>query len=51
MAETKTTATDASVDAYLTSRARAEQLTDCKAIMAICKQVTKQLSKMWGQAS
>ena len=48
MAETKTKPTDASVDAYLASRASPEQLADCKAIMAMCKRVTKQRPKMWG---
>jgi hypothetical protein len=42
MAETKTKPTGASVDAYLASRASPEQLADCKAIMAMCKRVTKQ---------
>ena len=48
MAELKTKYTDASVDDYLASRASPEQLTDCRAIMAICKRVTKQQPKMWG---
>ena len=48
MAEPKTKYTDTSVDDYLASRASPEQLTDCKAIMAICKRVTKQQPKMWG---
>jgi hypothetical protein len=48
MAEIKTKPTRASVDAYLASRASPEQLADCKAIMAICKRVTKQQPKMWG---
>jgi hypothetical protein len=48
MAETKTKLTGASVAEYLASRANAEQLKDCKAIMAICKRVTKQQPKMWG---
>ena len=48
MAKTKTRPTGASVDAYLASRATPEQLTDCKAIMAMCKRVTKQQPKMWG---
>ena len=48
MAETKTKPTGASVDAYLASRASPEQLTDCKAIMAMCKRITKQQPKMWG---
>jgi len=44
----KTKPTGASVDAYLASRASTEQLADCKAIMAVCKRVTKQQPKMWG---
>ena len=48
MAETKTKATGASVDAYLASRATPEQLTDCKAIMAMCERVTQEQPKMWG---
>jgi hypothetical protein len=48
MAENKTRPTDASVDAYLASRASPEQLTDCKAIMAMCERVTQQQPKMWG---
>ena len=48
MAETKTKPTGASIDAYLASRASPEQLADCKAIMAMCKRVTKQQPKMWG---
>lgn len=48
MAETKTKPTDASVGEYLASRASPEQLEDCKAIMAMCKRITKQPPKMWG---
>ena len=48
MAETKTKPTTASIDAYLASRASPEQLADCKAIMAMCKRVTKQQPRMWG---
>lgn len=48
MAETKTKPTSASVDAYLASRASPEQLVDCKALMAMCKRVTKQEARMWG---
>ncbi len=48
MVETKTRPTDASVDAYLASRASPEQLADCKALMAMCKRVTKQQPRMWG---
>jgi hypothetical protein len=48
MAQTKTKPTGASIDAYLASRASPDQLADCKAIMAICKRVTKQQPAMWG---
>ena len=48
MAESKTKPSGASVDAYLVSRANPEQLADCKAIMTMCKRVTKQEPKMWG---
>ena len=48
MAEAKTKATKASVDEYLASRASAEQLADCKALMAMFKRITKQPAKMWG---
>ena len=48
MAETKTRPTGESVAAYLAARASPEQLADCKAIMAICKRVTKQPPRMWG---
>ena len=48
MAETKTKPTGADIDEYLASRASAEQLVDCKAIMAMCKRVTKQKPSMWG---
>jgi hypothetical protein len=48
MAETKTKPTGASVNAYLASRASPEQMTDCKAIMAICRRVTRQQPRMWG---
>ncbi len=48
MAETKAKPTGASIDAYLASRASPEQLTDCKAIRAMCQRVTKQPPKMCG---
>lgn len=48
MAEAKTKPIGASIDAYLESRASPEQLADCKAIMAMCKRVTKKPPKMWG---
>lgn len=48
MAEAKTKPTGESVQDYLASRASPEQMADCKAIMAMCKRVTKQPPKMWG---
>jgi hypothetical protein len=48
MAEAKTKASDASIDEYLASRAGAEQLAACKALMVILKRVTRQPPKMWG---
>ena len=48
MADTKTKPTGASIDAYLASKAGPEQLTDCKALMAICERVTNEQPKMWG---
>jgi len=48
MAETKTRPTNASIEAYLASRASPDQLADCKAIMAMCKRVTRQPPRMWG---
>ncbi|RYG14839.1 MAG: DUF1801 domain-containing protein [Burkholderiales bacterium] len=48
MAENKTKATGESIDAYLASKASPEQLEDCKALMDMCKRVTKQPPRMWG---
>lgn len=48
MAELKTQPTGASVEAYLDSRASAEQREDCEKLMAILRRVTKQPPKMWG---
>src|SRR5262245_28108403 len=48
MAENKTKPTNASVNEYLASRASPEQLADCKAIVAMCKRITKQQPRMWG---
>ena len=48
MSEAKTKPTSASVEEYLTSKASPEQLSDCKALMASFKKVTKQSPKMWG---
>jgi hypothetical protein len=48
MAENKTKPTAASIEDYLTSRANEQQRTDCKALMALLKKVTRQSPKMWG---
>ncbi|MGE3510768.1 MAG: DUF1801 domain-containing protein [Vicinamibacterales bacterium] len=48
MAELKTKRTGASVQDYLASRASADQMADCKTLMAILKRSTKQPPKMWG---
>jgi hypothetical protein len=48
MVENKTKATDASVDAYIVSRANDQQAADCRALMALFKKLTKQAPKMWG---
>jgi Domain of unknown function (DU1801) len=46
--EAKTKPTAVNVDDYLASKATAEQLADCKALMALLKRVTKQPATMWG---
>lgn len=48
MAENKTKATEASVDAYLESRASKEQRADCQALMSLLAGVTNEPPKMWG---
>lgn len=48
MAEAKTMPTSASVEDYLAAKASPEQLTDCKALMALLEKVTKQSPRMWG---
>lgn len=48
MPEAKTKPTTVNVDDYLASKATAEQLADCKALMALLKRVTKQPATMWG---
>lgn len=48
MAENKTKATDASVDAYIASRANDQQAADCRVLMALLRKLTKQAPKMWG---
>jgi len=48
MAENKTTPTGASVDAYIASRASAQQQADCRKLMTLFRRVTRQPPKMWG---
>jgi hypothetical protein len=48
MAENKTKAGDASVEAYIEARASEEQRTDCEQLMAMLERVTRQKPKMWG---
>lgn len=48
MAENKTRATDASVDAYIASRANERQAADCRVLMALFGKLTGQSPRMWG---
>lgn len=48
MTENKTKSTDASVEAYIASRANDQQAADCRRLMALFKEITKQPPKMWG---
>lgn len=48
MPENKTKRTGASVADYIASKANAQQRTDCRALMALFKKVTRQSPKMWG---
>jgi len=48
MAENKTKPTDASVEGYIASRANAQQRTDCRALMALFKKITRHAPRMWG---
>lgn len=44
----KTQATQASIDAYLASRAAPEQLLDARALIALLQRVTHEAPRMWG---
>jgi hypothetical protein len=48
MAENKTKQNDASVDDYIAARASEQQDVDCRKLMTLFKQVTRQPAKMWG---
>uniref|UniRef100_A0A832I1W7 DUF1801 domain-containing protein n=1 Tax=Eiseniibacteriota bacterium TaxID=2212470 RepID=A0A832I1W7_UNCEI len=48
MAETRTRPTNASVEAYLASRASEAQRADCRVLMSMFRRLTRQRPKMWG---
>lgn len=48
MVTNKTHATQASVEAYLASRASPTQRADCEALMALMQRVTGEPARMWG---
>ena len=51
MAENKTKATEASVEAYIASRANAQQESDCRALMDLFRKITRQKTpRMWGSS-
>lgn len=48
MADAKTKPTGASVEDYLASRASAEQLPDCRALLALLRRLSGEEPRMWG---
>lgn len=48
MTEAKTRPTGSSVDEYIASRASAEQLSDCEALLALLGRVSGEKPRMWG---
>lgn len=48
MAENKTQPTGASVEEYLAARADAQQRADCRELMALLAEITRQSPRMWG---
>ncbi len=48
MAENKTKPTDSSVEKYIASRANAQQVVDCRELMALFKKITRHSPRMWG---
>ena len=48
MVENKTKPTNASVADYIASRANAQQQSDCRALMALLKRITRHTPRMWG---
>jgi Domain of unknown function (DU1801) len=50
MAEAKTKPTSVNVEDHLSSKASADQLLDCMALMVLFKKLTQQPPKMWGSS-
>jgi hypothetical protein len=48
MADNKTKPTEASVDAYIASRASARQAADCRTLITLFERVTGEPPRMWG---
>jgi hypothetical protein len=48
MAGNKTKPTGASVEAYIASRANAQQRSDCRELMHLLERITRQQPRMWG---
>ena len=48
MAETKTKPTNVSVEDYITSKAKGQQLADCRELITMLKKITGESPKMWG---
>lgn len=48
MPENKTKPTDAGIEAYIASRASAQQRVDCEALIALLEKITRQPPRMWG---
>lgn len=48
MSENKTKATDAGIQDYIASRAKASQGDDCLVLMDLLENLTRQTGKMWG---
>jgi hypothetical protein len=48
MAQNKTKPTNASIADYIASRADEQQHSDCRELMALLREITRQTPKMWG---
>ncbi|GIX05308.1 MAG: hypothetical protein KatS3mg114_1177 [Planctomycetaceae bacterium] len=46
----KTVPNDASVEEYLTARARGQQLPDCQELLRCLERITQQRPQMWGSS-